>query len=166
MPAVMADASNVAIEELAVPELAAEALDIELAELAEAEAAITDAAEEELWHLTLAAQVVLERVVCAGGLGGCGAERLPFGIVEGFGGPGDCLGFGAAADQSSVVASPRVGRGASHPSVVVITNQDSTSSVPAHIFEIEETKGRYAAIAASGQTRLCDELLMLVVGHC
>ena len=32
-------------------------MDIELAELAEAEAAINDAEEEELWHLTLVAQL-------------------------------------------------------------------------------------------------------------
>mmetsp|Transcript_33238 Transcript_33238/g.73506 ORF Transcript_33238/g.73506 Transcript_33238/m.73506 type:complete len:629 (+) Transcript_33238:92-1978(+) len=51
------DASNLAFEEVLYPELVQEALDIELAELREAELAIDDAEEEELWALTLSAQL-------------------------------------------------------------------------------------------------------------
>ena len=39
------------------PELIKESLDLELAELAELEATIDDAEEEELWALTMAAQL-------------------------------------------------------------------------------------------------------------
>lgn len=53
----LADPSNVAFEEVLHPELVQEGLELELAELAEAEAAIDDAEEEELWSLTLAAQL-------------------------------------------------------------------------------------------------------------
>jgi hypothetical protein len=47
----------VSFEEVLHPELVHELLEIELAELAQAEAAIDEAEEEELWALTLAAQL-------------------------------------------------------------------------------------------------------------
>lgn len=50
-------ASNLPLEELEAPEVVTELMDMELAELAEAEKAIDDAEEEELWALTLAAQL-------------------------------------------------------------------------------------------------------------
>jgi len=53
----MKDASNMPLEELLAPEVVTEKMEIELAELAELEAAINDAEEEELWSLTLAAQL-------------------------------------------------------------------------------------------------------------
>lgn len=56
-PTVTKDASNLAIDELLAPEVVSEMMDIELAELAELEASINDAEEEELWSLTLAAQL-------------------------------------------------------------------------------------------------------------
>ena len=55
--AVASNPSNVAFEEVLYPELIQESLELELAELASAEAAIDDAEEEELWSLTLAAQL-------------------------------------------------------------------------------------------------------------
>ena len=53
----MRDASNLPMDELLTPEVVSEKMEIELAELAELEAAINDAEEEELWSLTLAAQL-------------------------------------------------------------------------------------------------------------
>jgi hypothetical protein len=53
----LSDPSNVSFEEVLHPELVHELLEIELAELAQAEAAIDEAEEEELWALTLAAQL-------------------------------------------------------------------------------------------------------------
>jgi hypothetical protein len=56
-PAVLSNPSNVAFDEVLYPELVQESLDLELAELDAAESAINDAEEEELWSLTLAAQL-------------------------------------------------------------------------------------------------------------
>jgi hypothetical protein len=53
----MRDASNLPMDELLTPEVVSEKMEIELAELGELEAAINDAEEEELWSLTLAAQL-------------------------------------------------------------------------------------------------------------
>eukprot|EP00955_Chlamydomonas_euryale_P040685 351779-Chlamydomonas_euryale.AAC.1 len=57
LQAFAADASNTSLEELQNPQLVEEWLELGLAELAEAEAAIDDAEEEELWALTMAAQL-------------------------------------------------------------------------------------------------------------
>lgn len=53
----LSDPSNVSLDEVAYPELVSELLAIELAELAEAEAAVDEAEEEELWQLTVTAQL-------------------------------------------------------------------------------------------------------------
>ena len=53
----LSDPSNVALEEVVYPELVSEMMAIELAELAEAEAAVDEAEEEELWQLTMMAQL-------------------------------------------------------------------------------------------------------------
>ena len=54
---VLTNPSNVAFDEVLYPELVQESLELELAELDAAESAISDAEEEELWSLTLAAQL-------------------------------------------------------------------------------------------------------------
>lgn len=51
------DPTNVAFDEVLHPELVTEMLELELQELQEAEAAIDEAEEEELWSLTMSAQL-------------------------------------------------------------------------------------------------------------
>lgn len=57
LQAFAAEPSNVSFDEVLNPELVTELVELELAELKEAEAAIDDAEEEELWTLTMAAQL-------------------------------------------------------------------------------------------------------------
>ncbi|KAG1681525.1 hypothetical protein FOA52_014031 [Chlamydomonas sp. UWO 241] len=57
LQALAADPSNTHMEEILNPELVQEWLELELAELAETETSIDDAEEEELWALTMAAQL-------------------------------------------------------------------------------------------------------------
>lgn len=54
--ALLADPSNMPLDEVLYPEISQEALELELAELDELEAMIDDAEEEELWSLTLTQQ--------------------------------------------------------------------------------------------------------------
>ncbi len=55
--ALAADPSNVPLDEILAPELTTEMLEIEMAELDQQLAQIDEAEEEELWSLTLLAQV-------------------------------------------------------------------------------------------------------------
>ena len=51
------DPSNISFDEVLNPELVSEFVQLELAELAEMEAQIDEAEEEELWSLTITAQL-------------------------------------------------------------------------------------------------------------
>ena len=95
--AVLSDPSNIAFDEALYPGLVEESMDIELAELKEAELAVDDAEEEELWMLTLAAQMRHVQVGRRGARRGWGGVEGWVGAVGWGGGGWGGVGWGADA---------------------------------------------------------------------